>query len=260
MSDQDNSGPVAPAEAITDYASMKAKQVTVHQWQVLNLAGDRVTHYLVNTLEGTCNCPADKFQGQQNDEKKTTCKHLAYVLSGAGQSMELDTQLALDASNTMRDVREAAEKTLDAAEAMGSGPLATDEQESSEDANSGSNDSGGSSDGQVTTDGVGADDNQDQLMTQLGDWFDKASDFHDFDPDIIDLEWAEADGQEGVAVNREPFAAGYWDDGDWVDKDAYESERDKAGEVLSNRDEFSWYGEPDYVYFVPEDDVMEVLD
>jgi hypothetical protein len=82
------------------------------------------------------------------------------------------------------------------------------------------------------------------------------------DPEIVDLQWGTAEGTQGVIIDRAPFNgdADYYDDGEWKDQDGYEEASDAVKDLVSQQDGSEWYGEPDYVWFLPESAAQEVTE
>lgn len=234
----------APAELIEDYGTLYPRQVSYNRYRVLSLGGDQGnTHYQVNIEDGTCTCP----DMQYNEDEQSACKHLAVALYQATDSMSADQVAVRDIAHYIRELRGVV-SGLDGE----AGTTTTDSQETAETSSDGADDdTDDDHDGDVRMD---ADPGGDGVMSDVSEWFAQAAGFAGFDPSIIELSWAEAEGARGIAVERQPFDGGYYDE-EWVDKEGYEEERDAAGDLLSSRDEFRWYGEPDYVYFIPEADV-----
>lgn len=192
------------------------------------------------------------------------CKHIQAAVEAHPSEPDLERE-TLDRLNELaRDVyrmQSQASDLLDMAEVSRSAHAAMHEDADSEAAEGGSEDDSddGGDDGVVTE----ADPNEEQqaLMDDLESWFNQAGGFNDFDPRIISLSWVEADGVAGIHVDRQPFDGGYYDDGEWQDKDVFDEHKETVKDtVLSPRDEFEWYGEPDYSWFIAEDDVSEVLE
>lgn len=236
--------PTAPAELIQDFDKLYPRQVGYNRYRVLSLKGDEDhnTQYLVNIEKGTCTCKASEF----NEDDQKACKHLAAALYQATDSMSADQVAVRDLSHYVREVKNAL-RGLNVGAVDATTTNKQTDADTADDAEDTADD-----DGQVTMD---ADPGGDDVMTQVSNWFAQAAGFAGFDPSIIDLSWAEAEGTRGIAVERQPFSGGYYDDGEWQDKDGFDEERDTAGDLLSSNDEFRWYGEPDYVYFIPEADV-----
>jgi hypothetical protein len=134
--------------------------------------------------------------------------------------------------------------------------------------------SGGSNATASASGGSDGDDADDELVTEIDptddqqakleafeSWINQAAGFHGFDASIVELTWAEVEGREGIVIEANPFQSGYWSDGSWNDKEGYGQERETFTEnVLQARDEIEYYGEPDYINFVPESKISEFED
>jgi len=124
----------------------------------------------------------------------------------------------------------------------------------------GSESDGGGSDELVTP--AAPSDADEQLVAQLADWFDSAEESSHSpisDASIVDLEWCSVEGVEGVKIETEPFSSGYYKDDDWADKDGFDGAKENVKSVLKSMDEVRWYGDPDYINFIPGEDIPEVL-
>lgn len=262
---EENRTATAPAEAIDNFGDLTALQTTVHQFSVVNLRPgddeDSLRCYQVNVHDRTCTCQ----HGQMNEDDQIPCKHLAYVIARTPIQADISSSLVSDVNNVVRDVRSAAESTMDAAQAMANGQATSSGGDSSGSSGGSSDDSSDDgSGGVVKTDGVQSNDAQEQLVNELQEWFENAAQYNDYDARIVECKWGEADGDEGIVVDRVPFGYDegdeYYADNEWQDKEGFEEERDALTEaILSPRDEFEWFEEPDYSWFIREDDVTEVL-
>lgn len=236
-------GENAPGKVIRDYSAMRAQQQTIHEWRVLNLSGDGPTVHVVDTRHVTCSCPDSTYNLDDDDDY--VCKHLAYVYASHNGGMDVSDALAHDMHAAVDGLREAVA-------GIGSGTT-------NEAGQTATADDDGTHGAVTELDDV--DDVGSSEYESLGQWFEQAAEFHGFDPDIIDISPAKADGQLGFQIERQPFDGGYYDDGEWQDKDGYEEQRDKVSEeVFQPRDVFEWYGEPDYLWFIPADLVNELTD
>lgn len=203
-----------------------------------------------SAAEPACTCPAETYRPAE--EEFGVCKHVLEAIAAAPRAATVDAMAAVRLREELDILQECNRALVETVSGAGGsadgGSQATDDD--------GSDDDTQDSDGVVTE--ATPDDTQETLMQSLSDWFDQAADFNDFDADIIDLNWVEADGVEGIHVDRVPWN-GYYDDG-WQDRDGFEEEKETVKEtVLSPRDEFEWHGDPDYAWFIAADDVSEVV-
>lgn len=235
---------VPPDEAIPDFGALYPRQVAYGQYRVLSIKNDGTenTHYLVNIKEGTCDCKDAEFQ----TESDHVCKHLAAALYAAPKRHSVEEMAVADLSETVRRVEAMVDGSALSSDASAS--VAIDDATDDADA-----DVDHEGDVRILGDGL-----EEEIGTLQG-WFGEAADFANFDRNIIDLSAAKAEGRSGVAVERQPFRGGYYDDDEWQDKETYDTYRENVGDLLASRDEFQWYGEPDYVYFVAKEDVEEVV-
>lgn len=100
------------------------------------------------------------------------------------------------------------------------------------------------------------------LEDDLWDWLESYADFEsDFDPEIVEIEKARVKGSVGFHLDTNPFKAGYHggQGGDWEDKDGYETAQEAFRELMQNKDEIDYYGEPDYVNHLPAAKVEDVI-
>lgn len=208
---------------------------------------------------GACDCP----HGEHNDNTTETCKHVAACIAAHLSHPDLEHSIIQEFAGTARDaarVKADAEQALQTAERAtveARGAEASNVQASSQNGSqSGSDDD--EDDSEVTIYDETGNIAQDELIDRLMDWFEQAAEFNGFDADILDLSWAEAEGNDGIAVERSPLWDGTYHDGDeWTDKDGFQDAKESVRDaVLGPNDEFSWYGEPDYVYWIRKDDAM----
>lgn len=233
----------APAQQIEDFETLKSRQVAFNEYRVLNLKDDgKSTAYTVDLSRMTCGCKdetynVDKGQGE-------VCKHLAYALYQAPKRRQAEEHTLRQLASITTELQAAIRETRPVG-GVTQTQEQTDETEDEE------------PEGDVVE--KEPDDYQQELIGELESWFVEASNFNDFDPAIIELSWAEFEGSEGIAVETVPWNGDYYDDGEWQDQEGFDAENDKLREgVLSPRDEFNWYGEPDYQYVIAEDDIMDV--
>lgn len=96
---------------------------------------------------------------------------------------------------------------------------------------------------------------------EIENWVADAADLMgDLDPDAMEYEAAEVDGEVGVKFEANPFKAGYWTDGDWTDKDGFDDHKDALKTVTQNNDEVDYHGKPDYFNFVPASKVESLTE
>jgi len=98
---------VSPADAITDWGELQARQQTRFEWSVLSLKpDDDNTAYLVNTRELDCTCK----DNEHNRENPEVCKHLAVALWAADRNIDTDELSRWSLQHELKNAREAAEK------------------------------------------------------------------------------------------------------------------------------------------------------
>jgi len=92
-----------PAEAITDFDSLYARQVTHRSWRVLNIDPDPSTINKVDLDDLTCTC------GDYTWRKETgeACKHLAIALFEARKHHRVEEELVNDMSLALSDLNSA---------------------------------------------------------------------------------------------------------------------------------------------------------
>jgi len=96
----------AVAQQITDFETMAARQVTIHQWRVLSYGGETPTAYSVNTLDMTCDCEDQAY----NNSGGEVCKHLAKALFVAEARMEVGEALRYNLNDQADRIERAADK------------------------------------------------------------------------------------------------------------------------------------------------------
>lgn len=95
--------------------------------------------------------------------------------------------------------------------------------------------------------------------TQINEWLDNYANVKsDLDTDAIDVDAGEWDGREGFKLEANPFDAGYYEGDDWADKEGFEAHKEAFRDIMQGEDEIEYYGDPDYVNFLPADAVDEV--
>jgi hypothetical protein len=248
----------ALGDQINGYKNLYPRQKGYNQWNVLSFRSGEATAYPVNLEELTCPCEDEEHNRDGNE----VCDHIAVALYESKKHQGLDQAVVRDLATNMGQIERAADAVQDAADtAEGLLVQARDEQ-----AGQATQESSDDSQDDETDDGenyseLQPDDAQAGMCRAIRDWIGSAQQFNsDIDPEIIQTKWIEIEGKEGVWVDRAPFYndATYYDDGDWQDKDGFDAASEAVGDLLSNRDEFEWYGEPDYVWFIPESKVSEV--
>jgi len=243
--------------------NLKPVQRDINVYEVLSARNGSVTAYTVNLNDGpSCTCEDYEF----NNDESEVCAHIAQVMVTADPLWSPEEMSMQALLNQMGEAKAATERIRDLEAMLGSVDEANrvaDANASGDTATTENADAGGSggssSDGDegVVSDATPAQEDE-ALMDQLGEWFDEAAEFADFDPDIVDLNWVNADGVEGVEVDRQPFDAGFYDDGEWQDKEEFDDQKEKVKDAALNREQFEWFGEPDYVWFIPAGAVTEV--
>jgi hypothetical protein len=121
----------APAQNITDFESMAARQVTIHQWRVLSYGGEGTTAYKVNTLDMTCNCEDHTY----NNTGGEVCKHLAKALYVAEARMDVAEGLRYNLDEQAQEIRLQADRRAQAATTAEANAAAAGGTESVEEAN-----------------------------------------------------------------------------------------------------------------------------
>lgn len=254
------------AEVVDGFGQMNARQQTIHKWLVTSWRNDSTTAHMVNLLEASCTCEDYQF----NLDDGEACAHILKANHQAQAQMDVGEALNFDLIARVNDLNDA----VDAIERRATGVAAEAVREPSEasDSDTASSNGGGSTeqpeDDSLVLDGVDATDDEQAALDELQSWFNKAAGFNGFDGEIIDLTvTAIADhadhlaGERVIEVERQPFSGGYYDDGGWQDKEAFDEHKETVGDsILSPRDEFSWFGEPDYAYVIRVDDVAEVTE
>lgn len=259
MSDGDDGGTVI-ADVVNDFGSLHARQQTMdHTFAVLSLRGDTPTLHQVDLMDPSCTCEDMKYNKTGDNE---CCDHIAVAAFessrnfGEAEATAAFTRLLSDAREAVSDLRNLRDV---ARAAQNANAQAAATQGGTDTASSDGDDDGG----EVVDTAVSAGDAEQEIENQLEEWFENAGEFNGFDGSICKVEYAKADGQMGYVVDRNPFESDdpYYDDDEWVDKEGFNDEKDAVKDsILSPRDEFEWYGEPDYAWFVAEEDALEVLD
>jgi len=98
---------VSPADAITGWGELQARQQTRFEWSVLSLKpDDDNTAYLVNTRELDCTCK----DNEHNRENPEVCKHLAVALWAADRNIDTDELSRWSLQHELANAQEAVEK------------------------------------------------------------------------------------------------------------------------------------------------------
>lgn len=95
----------APADAITEFSALYAREVEFTIYRVLSTAGDENTAYRVDTKELTCNCPDSEF----DKSGAKVCKHLACALYQSRQHIDVELQAVRDLSTQISEMHQAVE-------------------------------------------------------------------------------------------------------------------------------------------------------
>lgn len=254
----------AIAETVTDFGSMDSRKVGLNQYAVLNYSKEKPTAYTVNIRSMTCECGDSTFNGEDH----TVCKHLAKAIHQAPADVEINEAFLQLARDTFDQLNQAADRLSSQATQPSPQAATTLDGGSGSSTDQSSNDDGGEeSDDEpedVLDESVTPNDAQSALVDKVSGWVSQAQQFNDdIDPTIVDLEWAELNGTEGVHVDLNPFDSpnGYWDgeNNEWADKDAYDDARSAMAEMLSNQDAVVYTGAPEYINFIAADDVGKVV-
>jgi len=264
MSNDTQQMDTVPADAIDDFGSMHARQTSFNTYRVLNLADDTPTAYEVDIDAMTCNCGDQTYN---NTDSGDVCKHLAYALYSAPERRSSDqhtlkqiSRVTAELSNVAREIGATAASSQQATRQPGQSTDANSDHSDASDDDTADSADDDDHDGDVTDD-LDPTSDQQELIGELEAWFTKAAGMGGWDPTIVDVSWGRADGTEGIIVDRVPWHGDYYDDGEWIDRDGFDEEKEKmVDSVLTPRDEFQWYGEPDYDWFIAEDDITEVVD
>jgi hypothetical protein len=102
----------APADQITDFAHLYARQVAHHSWRVLNLSKTPATVHKVDLSDLTCTC------GDYTWRKETgeTCKHLAMAMFESPKTVSVEEELVHDLSLVLSKLEGAAQGLTDQVE------------------------------------------------------------------------------------------------------------------------------------------------
>jgi hypothetical protein len=248
----------ALGDHINGYKNLYPRQRGEHTWDVLSFRSGETKVYRIDLSEMTCPCDDMHYNKEDNE----VCDHVATVLYESDKKRRLEETLVHDLATEFSNIEQATQALEDAADTA-EGLLVNARDGQAEQATQDDSD-----DSQDDTDDGGEnytvlqpDDSQAGMCKAIRDWISSAQQFNsDIDPEIIQTKWIEIEGKEGVWVDRAPFHndATYYDDGEWQDKDGFDAASEAVGDLLSNRNEFEWFGEPDYVWFVPEGKVSEV--
>lgn len=257
----------AIAETVTDFGSMDSRKVGLNQYAVLNYSKEKPTAYTVNIRSMTCECEDSTFNGEDH----TVCKHLAKAIHQAPADVEIDEAFLQLARDTFNQLNQAADRLSSQATQPPQKAATTLDDGSGEDSDTDESDQpdsdgGGGEDGEddVLDESIVPNDAQSALVDKVSGWVSQAQQFDDdIDPTIVDLEWAELNGTEGVHVDLNPFDSpnGYWDgeNNEWADKEAYDDARSAMAEMLSNQEAVEYTGPPEYINFIAADDVAKVV-
>lgn len=257
MTDTDTNGGKAIAQNVNGFAELYPRQITYQEWRVLSTRGDEVTSHVVNLNAGTCDC--EDMQYNKADDGPEICDHLAVALYQAPERISMDAEGFREFATLLSDAREATRALEDyarPARMKASEPEAVSNP-SAESDDSDDNDPDDSDDELVEAE---PNDQQEQLMREVQAWLQTAEDFDpQVDASIVSVEWKKLNGTEGVHLDMAPWNGdGYYSNGSWDDKDAYDEARDATAQLFADRDAIEYTGPPDYINFLPEGDVKEV--
>lgn len=236
----------APADAIENFQKLDVTQTGLNRFTV----GDRDTGegFVVSIgSEISCSCGF----GEDGDG---ICAHAQYAIYKAPERVSADLF-------ALRQVADLQTRFVDALE-RASQPAAAGGQSSG-----GGGGGGGDEEAEEPEPIDDPGDVAEGMIDSLDQWlpqavsFDPDADEDAFDIEIVDLTWAEWQGEEGIWIDTAPFGTSYWDhdSNEWADKESYEAAREALTEVLQKRDEITYSGPPSYVNFIAEDDVDGVV-
>jgi len=249
----------ALGDQINGYKNLYPRQRGYNKWNVLSFRGGEPTAYPVSLNDLSCPCE----DMQMNKDGSEVCDHIAVALYESKKHQELGQRVVQDLATHMGQIERTAEEVVEARDALEGALVQARDAEAGQAAQDGSD----SSESDSTDDNgenyseIQPDEAQAGMCKAIRNWIASAEQFNsDIDPEIVETKWVEYQGREGVWVDRAPFynSAEYYDDGEWQDKDGFDAASEAIGDLLSNRDEFEWFGEPDYMWFVPESKVSEV--
>lgn len=223
------------------------------QYRVFSSHEDSDSHfYEVDLDDGSCTCK----HGQMHEDSTKSCKHVQAAVRAHHSEPDLEHAINLETAAILAENRNALER-------VETGGTTTQTQESNNgdsDASESEEEEDGSPITYYKQDDL--DLPQEGLKESLQEWFETVAGFNDFDPSIVDLNYGEAEGREGIIVETEPFSSGYYDNdaGEWANQEGFNEQKDKVKNLLKSRDEFEYYGDPEYVNFIPQDEATEVVE
>lgn len=249
-SDVDELDP-APADAIEHFPALHVTQTGMNRYTVADLEEQMAYQVSVSGDGVTCEC-GECFAADDGEEP-TACSHALYAIYKAPSTVSADVVALRQVGNLHGDVVNALSR-VEAALAGGSAGGSTSS-------------SGGAADEEEAEEPepIDADEAAEELLTKFDGWlpqavkFDPDADEEAFDIEIVNLEWAEWEGEEGIWIDMAPFGTSYWDGDDWADKEGYDAAREALVETLKKRDEVQYSGPPSFVNFVERSDVEEVV-
>lgn len=249
----------ALGDQINGYKNLYPRQEGYNSWNVLSFRSGEPTAYRVDLNDLSCPCQ----DMEMNKEEHEVCDHIAVALYESQKHQEIGQHVVHDLATHMGQIERTAEEVEQARDALeGALVQARDSQADAEaQGDSDSSESDSTDDGGENYSEVQPDEAQAGMCKSIRSWIASAEQFNsDIDPEIIQTKWVEYQGREGVWVDRAPFYndAEYYDDGEWQDKDGFDAASEAIGDLLSNKDQFEWFGEPDYMWFCPESKVAEV--
>lgn len=258
MSDSDagtSTGKIA--SKIDDFPDMDVTQVGFNLYFVSNV-NDQTTGYMVDVSEPSCTCPDTKYN--VDEDQHEICKHLAKVAHTAPTSTPVSEQYIRDASTYVRDLRQAAEDVRAVARSWSAnGHHEVREQSATDSQSAPAGDS-------VPYREADPENDEESKMETVYEWHKKAADFNgDLDTDVLELTWAEYKSKKGIVLDCIPWEGEYYEDGDWVDKDGFEDVQDAFRDLWNKQTDdddeklIEWHGEPDYVRFLPANNIPGVV-
>lgn len=250
MTDVPNSDDTtAIGEQITGMSEMDARRQTIHGYVVTSWRNDTQTAHFVDLNQLKCTCEDYEYTkvGQE------ICDHLLlanHVSTGVSAEEALNYHL--------QDRIQTLENVADRLERKATGLVADEEAAAAADSDGDSSDDSDDDDGGKVTE-VEPGDDEEAMLEDVEEWLAGCAGAIGFDPAIVDVSWVDTPEGAGAKIEASPFAGGYWDDGDWQDKEGFESEKETLKEsVLKARDEIAWYGKPDYENVLHHEYIEEV--
>jgi len=225
-----------PADQIPDFEDLYARQVDMKQYVVLNLAGEEPTGYEVDIGDLLCRCK-DKSYNKGSGEM---CKHLAYALFQAPQSLEIDAVAFDRAVQEFQRLQEATQRLEQAATTQQASQTAEDDSGPQRDETD------------ISQNGDAVD--QSQAVEHVEEWIQTG-----FGPsELVQIRAGDHDGQPGVVLDP---------DNQTMADGQYEAFKGLVGSVDGQEVHVGFGDDPchvcggqdgDFWYFLPTGDALEV--